>query len=359
MTESPLSSAVEVVNKSPLMALVVELPSERILAASEPAIELLSRVATPVVGRAVTEFTTNPTSAADLLLAGRVNGYQTTRTLPTNEGDVVLQAWVRGIAGEQSPYAIAVLWPGHGKSDTLLPGLEGEDMPVVVGSSDADLVVDRICDDISEVTQRPASETLGRSLLRLVVPADTAALMFGVAEAARSGAGASVRVRVARADGESVWCQIMLTPLVPPPSLAFTIVPDRDEQELAGGAGAAERALWRLGSGMEGAAISRDLAEAAAGGAGDLHRLTTRELDIVGRLMTGDRVPAIATALFLSQSTVRNHLSGVFRKLKVSSQQELLDLLRAPGGTSGSPSGGAARHAARSPRAAGESRGTR
>jgi DNA-binding CsgD family transcriptional regulator len=337
MTESLLSNAVEVISKSPLMALVVELPSERILAASEPAIELLSRVAQPVVGRTVTQFTTDAGSgAADLMLAGRVTGYQTTRTLPTDDGDVVLQAWVRGIAGEHSPYAIEVLWPGHGQSDTLLPGLEGEEIPVAVGSSDADLVVDRICEDISALTQRPAEEALGRSLLRLVVPEDTAALMFGVAEALRSGTGASVRVRVARADGAPVWCQILLTPLLPPPSLAFTIVPDRDGQELPGEAGAAERALWRLGSGMEASAISRDLAGALPGRVSQLQRLTTRELDVVGRLMAGDRVPAIASSLFLSQSTVRNHLSAVFKKLNVGSQQELLDLLRDPGRRIGS-----------------------
>jgi DNA-binding CsgD family transcriptional regulator len=331
MTESELSHAIEVVSKSALMALVVELPSERILAASKSAVELLSRVADPVVGRTVTEFMTDQTTGADLLLTGRVNGYQTTRTLPTDSGDVSVQLWVRGVAGEGSPYAISVLWPGGGQSETLLPDLEGEDLPVAVGCSDADLVVDRICDDISALTQRPATETLGRSLLRLVEPEDTAALMFGVAETIRSGSGTSVRVRVARADGEPLWCQILLTPLVPPPTLAFTIVPDRDEDDLAGGAESAERVLWRLGSGMEATAVSRHLAVAEPVGAGHLQRLTTRELDIVGRLMAGDRVPAIAGALFLSQSTVRNHLSAVFRKLKVSSQQELVDLLRESG----------------------------
>jgi DNA-binding CsgD family transcriptional regulator len=331
MTESQLLNALDVVSNSPLNALVVELPSERILAASEPAIELLSRVAQPVVGRTVPEFTTDAVSGADLLLTGRVDGYQTTRTLPTDEGDVVLQAWVRGVAGEHSPYAIAVLWPGDGKSDTLLPLLEGEETPLVVGSCDADLVVDRVCADISALTQRPASEALSHSLLRLVVPEDAAALMFGVAEAARSGTGASVRVRVARAESEPVWCQVLLTPLLPQPSLAFTIVPDQDEQELAGAANAAERALWRLGSGMEASAVSRELAGIAPGRLSQLQRLTTRELDIVGRLMTGDRVPAIATSLFLSQSTVRNHLSAVFKKLKVSSQQELLHAIRDAG----------------------------
>ena len=46
------------------------------------------------------------------------------------------------------------------------------------------------------------------------------------------------------------------------------------------------------------------------------------------RLVNGDRVPAIAESLFLSPSTVRNHLSAVFRKLRVGSQQQLIHLLR-------------------------------
>jgi DNA-binding CsgD family transcriptional regulator len=36
----------------------------------------------------------------------------------------------------------------------------------------------------------------------------------------------------------------------------------------------------------------------------------------------------IAKRMYLSQSTVRNHLTSVYRKLGVRSQQELLTLLR-------------------------------
>jgi len=57
-------------------------------------------------------------------------------------------------------------------------------------------------------------------------------------------------------------------------------------------------------------------------------RLSSREREIVNRLLNGDRVPAIARALYLGQSTVRNHLTAVYRKLNVSSQQELVDLYR-------------------------------
>lgn len=59
-----------------------------------------------------------------------------------------------------------------------------------------------------------------------------------------------------------------------------------------------------------------------------LDRLSRREFEVVRMLLHGDRVPVIARQLFVSQSTVRNHLSSVFRKLRVSSQQELIVLLR-------------------------------
>jgi DNA-binding CsgD family transcriptional regulator len=72
-------------------------------------------------------------------------------------------------------------------------------------------------------------------------------------------------------------------------------------------------------------AVSRGLTERNLRG---LRALTARESEIVARLLDGDRVPAIAAKLFLSQSTVRNHLASVFAKLGVTSQQQLLDSFR-------------------------------
>ena len=64
-------------------------------------------------------------------------------------------------------------------------------------------------------------------------------------------------------------------------------------------------------------------------------RLTTREMQIVSRLLNGHRPPGIARDLFLSQSTVRNHLASVFKKLGVASQEALLELFRGAQPTAG------------------------
>lgn len=58
-----------------------------------------------------------------------------------------------------------------------------------------------------------------------------------------------------------------------------------------------------------------------------LRRLSRREWEVLEHLLRGRRVPTIAEQLFVSQNTVRNHLKSIFRKLGVSSQAELLELV--------------------------------
>jgi DNA-binding CsgD family transcriptional regulator len=55
--------------------------------------------------------------------------------------------------------------------------------------------------------------------------------------------------------------------------------------------------------------------------------LSARQWEVVTRLLRGERVTTIARAMFLSPSTVRNHLTTIYRKVGVSSQAELLELL--------------------------------
>jgi DNA-binding CsgD family transcriptional regulator len=58
--------------------------------------------------------------------------------------------------------------------------------------------------------------------------------------------------------------------------------------------------------------------------------LSARQTEIVARLVAGQRPSEIARSMFLSPSTVRNHLVAIYRKFGVHSQAELLAaLLRA------------------------------
>ena len=56
----------------------------------------------------------------------------------------------------------------------------------------------------------------------------------------------------------------------------------------------------------------------------ELEELSPREREVLGQLMTGYRVPAIAEQLHISQHTVRNHLKSIYRKAGVQGQDELV-----------------------------------
>lgn len=79
-------------------------------------------------------------------------------------------------------------------------------------------------------------------------------------------------------------------------------------------------------------ALLRELLEmtlpAATGAVPESAHLTPRQVEILKRLLAGDRVPRIARDLYISQSTVRNHLSLIYRRFGVHSQDELLHVLR-------------------------------
>jgi PAS domain S-box-containing protein len=60
----------------------------------------------------------------------------------------------------------------------------------------------------------------------------------------------------------------------------------------------------------------------------DLASLTHREREILVHLVAGQRVPAIAEELHISQHTVRNHLKSIYRQVGVGNQSELIERVR-------------------------------
>jgi PAS domain S-box-containing protein len=63
----------------------------------------------------------------------------------------------------------------------------------------------------------------------------------------------------------------------------------------------------------------------------DIALLSPREREILSELVAGQRVPAIASKLFISPHTVRNHLKSMYRKLDVPNQAALIDRIRSFG----------------------------
>jgi DNA-binding CsgD family transcriptional regulator/PAS domain-containing protein len=79
---------------------------------------------------------------------------------------------------------------------------------------------------------------------------------------------------------------------------------------------------------------SRD-ANVVAHAISEAHDLTPREAQILALIIDGSRVTTIARTLLLSDGTVRNYLSAIFRKVGVRNQAELIEFARATSRTLG------------------------
>lgn len=333
----PSDELVAVVERTALPTVIMGVPSEQIVVANRAARELLTGGREEVTGRYLEEFLDDaPSGGLELMQAGRVSGYETSRHLRRTEQR--LQVWVRAV-GTTVPvtHALAIMLPADDRALTLLPPMRDAGSPLVLGTTDAALHVERISSDVEELLGVPAERVAGRSVLTLVDPQDAPTMLLGIAEAATTGRAVTFSARCGGADdraGRSVagidsrgFCQLMVLPLDPPPSVGFMVLPGDGLIHVEASSAHLQHLLHSFARTIDAAATSRDTEDLSQSGQ-PRHALSSRELDVVGRLLTGDRVPAIAKALFLSQSTVRNHLSAVFRKFGVSSQQELINLLR-------------------------------
>jgi DNA-binding CsgD family transcriptional regulator len=96
----------------------------------------------------------------------------------------------------------------------------------------------------------------------------------------------------------------------------------------AGRAAAVDAAVSRFIDDLAWAGVETTrLSAKAVGSVPTGEMLTPRERQILELLSTGLRAPSIAARLYLSPSTVRNHLSTAFRKMGVTSQAEFFELV--------------------------------
>lgn len=309
--------------------LVLQLPSERILAASAIAAMLLAPSGEQVVGRRLTDFTVaGQSEAPHLIVTGQLDGYQTRRARRGGEPAEQLDIWLRATGQRtRAQQALAMIdWPRPAVPSK--PTIRAAGPGPVIGATDSQLVLDRVSDNIHSLLGCLPGDVLGQSMLQLVTSQDIASLLLALAQATSSQQGVSLTVRMLRPDARQLKCQLLLLPLAPQPSCAFALQPAQEALAELRSADELRLLMDRFEQAIGAAAAARKLSQGSPSDVRPAVELTTRESQIVKRLLSGDRVPAIARQLFLAQSTVRNHLSTVFAKLGVKSQQELIVLLR-------------------------------
>lgn len=199
----------------------------------------------------------------------------------------------------------------------------------MIGTIDDRMLIDRVGRDADALLGYQPAELLGRSILTFVEAAYVPAMLGAFAVALRTQRAVFACIAVRSKNGQVLQCDAVVVPLVPAPSTAFALLPEEADV----GSEIGRRLMKRLWSGTETIELSSDLATAhAEAEVPGITALTTREREIVRGLLSGDRVGAIADRLFLSKSTVRSHLSSIYGKLEVGSQQQLVDLFRLNGG---------------------------
>lgn len=276
------------------------------------------------------------------LAAGTFDAYRAARSLKTGHGDPIpVCATVRAIEVDGQRTGVAVAVP-HAQMSRLgrYPGRGAIDLvPIALGRADREWRIEVISSEVEELIGRRPEDCIGRSLLDMAHPEDAADMRAKMSEAARTPFAFPL-IRFDTKDGSWRPVCVLVAPMTVggEVEINFALVGRITEhfpqpldrvKEL-------ELRLRRIGAEVRAAGLleSMDMVRAL-----DEHpqlgELSSRQWEILDRLLRGERVPTIAKELFISQSTVRNHVSAIFERFGVHSQPELLALLRPKDGLSG------------------------
>jgi DNA-binding CsgD family transcriptional regulator len=142
------------------------------------------------------------------------------------------------------------------------------------------------------------------------------------------GPTTTVSARIHGRDGQWIRVQCLVSPLVArtPPRLAIAIQLPHDGIETADDrASRLEGHLWRIALEVQAAGLGgRPGRHGQWWAQPELAELSERQADILRRTVRGERVQEIARELVITESTVRNHLSAIYRKFGVHSQAALM-----------------------------------
>ncbi len=230
------------------------------------------------------------------------------------------------------------LHPNRGPDETEGTVLEGFS-PTVMGTLDPNWRVRRISVEVTDVLGFALEDCVGVPVLDAVHPMDAPTALSHMTSLALNEAAVALHLRVRKRprgwqlarvflcsliDSKSSPFAFALTPLdaLPAPALPVPGPEANRVREL-------EFRLRRVAAEVRAAGITLfPVAPADSRDLDLLAELSPRQHDILQRLVAGQRTPAIARDLFLSQNTVRNHLSAIFRRFGVHSQSQLLERVK-------------------------------
>jgi DNA-binding CsgD family transcriptional regulator len=274
------------------------------------------------------------TQALQALRSGVLDSYRARRWVVGEDGTRrATTLWVQALIFADERLALVQLDFAEGSPASPLAAFLGQEpTDVAVGIVDASWVVTSVSNDVSAVAGIAPEALIGQRLLRVVEPDDVARLLAAETDDDTS-LSVGVHVTIAPATGPPALLCCILTRMVGSDDLVFALSRLLTAVDAAPGSAERvtrlERHLQRIAAEIEASGVLVHQLSGMPNPAPvrELRDLTTRQWEVLSRLLRGERVPTIAAALFISQSTVRNHLVAIFERFGVHSQPELLALL--------------------------------
>lgn len=316
--------------------LLIELKDFTVVAATLKAMSELNLDASDVIGRPIVDHFEDKERAQAVLRAlasGLVDFYRTHRFVSVPDGPPrKISVWVRAIDIAGRRHALSEFSTDPLPRDSPLVEALGYTPPrIAVGTTDADGVIESVSDDVRQILGVEPSALIGESLLtteeerqlcRTIDPSPDP-----VSDSSRSSISLNLHTRLLTRAG----LRCIITCLADSPLRGFLLIsgPDPATIPKLDRAAQLEHRLWRIASEVQASGIFdsvRQLPDAKH--FPQLNSLTARQWEVLSRLLRGDRVASIARSLYVSESTVRNNLSDMYRIFGVHSQSELIDLLR-------------------------------
>jgi DNA-binding CsgD family transcriptional regulator/PAS domain-containing protein len=335
------------VRTSPVAAGLVDLSTNRHVEMSCRAADLLQTTPERGVGLSYIAVSERPEEAMHmfrLVREGALNGIQGRRHFHMDDGSTV-EFRMTGWAIRCGARSDLGLWIASEITATQHGAIGLEDTVASSGSyngaygESAQITLDHhwhianISTNAGALFGRSPADLISSSIFELTHAGDVAALLLSFARATTESSS-DVRIRLRHGRG---WraARALITLLEGDGSAPFSLIVVPAAEAGAPESGAASQLadhLRRIASQIEAAGFLAPLMQTApALGLPAAAELSPRQWEIASRLVQGERVATIAAAMYLSQSTVRNHLSAIFQKFGVHSQQELLAVWRSGG----------------------------